>query len=105
MTHCSDRRSAVADVAYRQLHGWVREGPTMSVIEVDEAAILSRVGANIAARRSKARLTQMELAAKAGIDRAFLSGVENGKRNLSVVLLARLAAALNASVSDLVRHL
>ncbi|KMV22090.1 helix-turn-helix domain-containing protein [Mycobacterium heckeshornense] len=77
----------------------------MAVVEIDEAAILSHVGANIAARRSKARLTQMELAAKAGIDRAFLSGVETGKRNLSVVLLARLAAVLNTSVADLVRHI
>lgn len=77
----------------------------MTAVEVDEAAILSRVGTNIAARRAKARLTQTELAAKAGIDRAFLSGVETGKRNLSVVALARLAAALNASVADLVRHI
>lgn len=71
--------------------------------DVDQEAILSQVGANIQERRTKAGLTQRDLAGFAGVDRAFLNQVEQGVRNPTVVFLAKLARALDITVSSLTR--
>jgi transcriptional regulator with XRE-family HTH domain len=47
-------------------------------------------------------LTQEQLAEKAELHWTFISGVERGVRNISVVKLWRIATALNAHVRDLV---
>jgi transcriptional regulator with XRE-family HTH domain len=46
-------------------------------------------------------LTQEELAERAGIHRTYLSDVERGSRNLSLVNIERLAAALALPISGL----
>ena len=71
--------------------------------DVDQPTILSQVGANIQERRNKAGLTQRDLADLAGVDRAFLNQVEQGMRNPTVVVLAKLARALDITVSTLTR--
>jgi transcriptional regulator with XRE-family HTH domain len=72
-------------------------------MQVDHDAVLARLGANIQDHRLKARLTQRVLAERAGVDRAFLIAVEQGARNPSVVVLAKLASALRTTVSALTR--
>lgn len=52
-------------------------------------------------RREKLNLTQEDLAYQAGIHRTYLSDVERGSRNLSLINIERLAAALAMSLSDL----
>lgn len=47
-------------------------------------------------------LTQTELAAKCGLNQGNLSGIERGKRGLSVVNLKRLAKALNCPITALI---
>ena len=42
-----------------------------------------------------------ELADRAGVDRSYMSGIERGIRNLSVLKLARVARALRTPVRDL----
>jgi transcriptional regulator with XRE-family HTH domain len=59
--------------------------------------------ANITDRREKMGLSRQQLAAKAGIDRAFLHRVEAGQRTPTVITLARLAAALDTTTATLVR--
>ncbi len=71
----------------------------------DAAAILALMGAAIRDRRSALGLSQRELAARAGVDRAFLNGVEGGKRNPTLALLAKLAAGLNTTIGALTAHL
>ena len=51
-------------------------------------------------RRSKG-LNQGELATLAGVDRAYISLVENGKQNLTMAALFKLAEALGTSVNSL----
>jgi transcriptional regulator with XRE-family HTH domain len=51
--------------------------------------------------REELGLTQVELAGKAGIHRTYLSDVEREKRNLSVVNIERLAAALVVTMTEL----
>lgn len=60
------------------------------------------VGENVRALRG---LTpQDEVAHEAGIHTTYLSGIENGKRNITLRVLERLAAALGVTEVDLVRR-
>ena len=52
-------------------------------------------------RREELGLTQEDLADKAGIHRIYLSDVERGTRNLSLVNIEKLATALSVSMSKL----
>ena len=58
-----------------------------------------RFGDAVRDRREQLRLTQEDLAEKAGIHRTYLSDVERGSRNLSLINIERLAAALDLSIS------
>ena len=60
------------------------------------------LGVNISAMRSRRRMTQKELADACGLDRTYISLVENGRQNLSFGALSRIAGALDASVADMV---
>lgn len=59
------------------------------------------IGLNIKQRREAKRMTQGELAAKAGITQAKISRAEGGDDNLTVDTLRGIAAALGCSVVDL----
>lgn len=63
--------------------------------------ICSVIGANIRKLRAAKRLSQEELAFRAGIDRSYLSEVENGHKNLSVKVLDQIAAALDEDISGI----
>jgi transcriptional regulator with XRE-family HTH domain len=65
------------------------------------ADIRERFGFAVKARREELGLTQEDLAEKAKIHRTYLSDVERGTRNLSLINIERLAEALNWRVSDL----
>jgi transcriptional regulator with XRE-family HTH domain len=55
------------------------------------AAVIGRV---LRAARERCGLTQQELALRAGMDRAYVNEVENGKRSLSVDRMLRLCAVI-----------
>jgi transcriptional regulator with XRE-family HTH domain len=63
--------------------------------------IRERFGTTVKFRREELTLTQEDLADKAGIHRTYLSDVERGTRNLSLVNIEKLAAALKMSMSEL----
>ncbi len=63
--------------------------------------VRERFGYAVKLRREELGLTQEDLADKAGIHRTYLSDVERGTRNLSLVNIERLAAALAVSLADL----
>jgi transcriptional regulator with XRE-family HTH domain len=63
--------------------------------------VRERFGTAVKFRREELGLTQEALADKAGIHRTYLSDVERGTRNLSLVNIERLAAALGVSMSKL----
>lgn len=62
------------------------------------------VGSNIKWYRKKAGLTQVALAEKANISRSYLGDVENGRYNVSLDVLERLAKALNVSTAVLLEE-
>ncbi|MFO0809046.1 MAG: helix-turn-helix transcriptional regulator [Gemmataceae bacterium] len=51
--------------------------------------------------RRKAGVSQERLADLAGLHRTYVSSVERGKRNISLLNIARLAVALQVSLGDL----
>ncbi len=61
------------------------------------------VGRNLKRLREDRGLTQEAFADKVGFSQQYLSGLENGKRNPTVITLYEIAKALGASVEDLVR--
>ncbi len=62
------------------------------------------LAANLRAARRILGLTQEELGALSGIDRAYLSQIEHGKRNIGLDHLTELARALRMPVADLLRE-
>lgn len=61
------------------------------------------VGGNFSRLRREAGLTQEDVAAKSGFSQQYISGLERGWRNLTVVTLFELSQAINVSVIDLLR--
>jgi transcriptional regulator with XRE-family HTH domain len=61
------------------------------------------VGGNVRRIRQKKRLTQEQLAEISGFSQQYISGLEQGRRNPTVVTLYELASALGVSHLDLVR--
>ena len=67
--------------------------------------IKSGFGIAIRDLRTKAGLSQEQLAAKAGLNRTYVGDVERGERNIAVVNMQKLAKALGARLSDVVREM
>jgi transcriptional regulator with XRE-family HTH domain len=63
--------------------------------------IRERFGFAIRLRREALQLTQEELAHQAGIHRTYLSDIERGARNLSLLNIERLAQGLSLPISRL----
>jgi transcriptional regulator with XRE-family HTH domain len=65
--------------------------------------IRARFGFAVKDRREALGLTQEECAERAGVHRTYLSDIERGARNVSLVNIERLAAALALKISELFR--
>jgi len=63
--------------------------------------IRSKFGQRVKQLRSRRGMSQELLAHRAGLDRTYISGVERGERNISLVNIEKIAAALNVSVAYL----
>lgn len=61
------------------------------------------VGRNFARLRQQTGLTQEQLAARSGFSQQYISGLEAGRRNPTIITLFELAQALGVSHVDLVR--
>jgi transcriptional regulator with XRE-family HTH domain len=66
--------------------------------------VRERIGLNLQRLRRERGLSQEELAHRASVHQTYLSGVEQGKRNPSVMVLHRIAEALGVDIGDLVRR-
>jgi transcriptional regulator with XRE-family HTH domain len=63
------------------------------------------VGMNVRHRRAAAKLTQEQLAFAAEIDLTYIGGIERGKRNPSVLVIARIARALDTEPAELFKRI
>lgn len=63
--------------------------------------VRQRIGWNLRRLRKEREISQEDFATDSGFDRGYISGVERGVRNPSVLVLERIAAALQIDVSEL----
>lgn len=64
--------------------------------------LLKALGRAIQERRLKLNLSQKELAEEAGVDRAYISNIEQAKRNPSLSAMRSLAHGLRTRLSKLI---
>ena len=69
-----------------------------------ESAYLSQLGQRVRAWRSGHGTTRKALAAASGVSERYLAQLEAGQGNISVLLLRKLAHAMNVTVESLVRE-
>lgn len=62
-----------------------------------------RLGVNIKKIRVRKKMSQGDICRKLNMDRSYMSAVESGKKNITLAVLERLAAALGVSVSELLK--
>lgn len=62
---------------------------------------LERLGSAIKARRAIVGMTQEELAHNANIERAHMSKIERGRRNVTMLNMLRIADALGCPASEI----
>ena len=62
--------------------------------------ITEQIGLRIKELSIKSGISQEKLALKAELDRTYLAGVENGKRNPSIKTLEKILIALEISFGD-----
>jgi transcriptional regulator with XRE-family HTH domain len=67
----------------------------------DDKHFLQLLGFRLRERRESMKLTQAELADKCGLHRTFIGSVERGERNVSILNLRMIAAALRVSLAEL----
>jgi len=67
----------------------------------DDRAYLELVGLRIRVLRTAGQLRQGQLAERAGLDRTYVSRLERGHHNFTVLTLVRLARALDVTSGEL----
>jgi transcriptional regulator with XRE-family HTH domain len=63
--------------------------------------LVSALAKTLEARRQSLQMSQEELARRAGLSRTYLSDIERGLRNISVLTLHKLAAAMQTQASSM----
>ena len=66
-----------------------------------QAPLLIALGEELRARRKALGVSQEQLALLAGVDRAYVGGVERGEHNLTIMTLEQLCEALQVKPSNL----
>lgn len=69
-----------------------------------DSKLLRHVGETLRQHRRMRGLTQEQVAELAGMNVTYLSDVERGKRNVSLLNLARLAKAFGLPLEDIFRR-
>src|SRR6185369_2464088 len=74
----------------------------MSSINHDKSGLLESIGARVRALRVESHLTIKDLAQQSGLSVRFISQLEAGQGNISIVRLAGIASALGRPVQELI---
>ncbi len=65
--------------------------------------LLKNIGIEIVRLRNQKNVSQERLALNANVDRRYMSDIENGRRNISVEMLSKIAKALNTTGSEILK--
>ncbi len=63
---------------------------------------LKKIGENIRKYRIQKDISQEELAYQAELDRTYISGIERGERNISVITIKKISEALKMEIAGLI---
>lgn len=69
---------------------------------MDDDQLLKEFGQRVKSARLSMGLSQEKLAFECDLDRTYISSIERGKRNLSLINIHKLATALRVNASALV---
>jgi len=67
------------------------------------AQISQKLGQNIKRIRLKKQMSQSDICRAIDMDRSYMSAIEGGKVNVTLVVLEKLANALDVSVDELLK--
>lgn len=62
-----------------------------------------KLGNNLKKIRTKKNITQIEIANILGVNRSFVSNIENGKNNPTLLTITNLAKALGVTTKELLK--
>jgi transcriptional regulator with XRE-family HTH domain len=62
--------------------------------------ILKKLGERIRQLRHEAKISQEKLAELSGLDRTYINGVENGRRNISIINIEKIASAFGITLKN-----
>jgi len=62
--------------------------------------IKQKIGLRIKNLRETSKMSQKDLSYAADLDRSYIASVENGKRNISIVNIEKIANALKVTLKD-----
>ena len=68
------------------------------------ASSLAMLGKNISIARKERKISQLSLAIASGVSKSYLCDIEHGRRNISVLLVIKIAEALRVSPSSLLEE-
>lgn len=69
----------------------------------DEQSYLINVGKNIAKARKRKKLTQVDVCVELKMDKPYLSSIENGRQNPTLLTLKKLADAIGVEVEEFLK--
>ncbi len=72
--------------------------------EAERRRALGTFGEVVREARARLDISQEELGFRSGLDRTYVSGVERGVRNPTVVVMFRLAEGLETKLSTLIKR-
>lgn len=87
-------------------HRFLAENPMSTdpaIEDIESGRLLGVLGERVRTLRSHRGMTRKALARDSGVSERYLAQLEQGRGNISVLLLARVAAALRTELSDLLR--
>lgn len=62
--------------------------------------IKEKIGKRIKSIREIQGISQKDLAYSADLDRSYIASVENGRRNISIVYIEKIASAMKITISE-----
>lgn len=71
---------------------------------MQKSPILDIFGQNVRRFRNERKLSQEQLAEKAGLHRTYIGMIERAERNITLCNMEKISIALNVSLSDLIEN-
>jgi transcriptional regulator with XRE-family HTH domain len=76
---------------------------TIRSYNADMESEAQKLGKNLKRIRTKKGISQGDIVRSLGMDRAFISNIENGKTNPTLATITKIAKAIGVSVGELMK--